>query len=192
MNGHSYIEVDIMAKNKKDDILEAAYDLFLQYGYDNASVKMIAEQAGVAQGLLYNFYKSKELLFGDVLRMAYDRFRSKMIAVALNNKDIPPEEYLAIYADTIKENRKEARFLLSTSLMPKFRYRSEVILKEYSDGMIEMMKPLFPDVDDESLYNIGSLLLAISDSYIIDGDRERAIRTGVFAVNLFIESLNNS
>jgi len=175
-----------LAKNKKSDIVQAAYDLFLENGYDNTSVMMIANRAGVAKGLLYNFFESKELLFSDVIRMANDSFRSKMVAVALEYQDAAPEEYLERYADVILENHDEARFLLASSLIPKLRSITEPLLKEYSDGMIEMMKPLFPGLGDELLYDIGSLLLAISDSFIIDGDRERAVRAGLFAIKLLL------
>lgn len=174
-----------MAKNKKCEIVQAAYELFLENGYDNSSVKMIAERAGVAQGLMYNFFESKEILFDEVLSMAHDMFRVKMMAIAEEHKDSPPEEYIERYADAILENREEAIFLLSSSLTPRLRERAKPILKAYSDGMIGMMEPLFPGLPDELLYDIGSLLLAVSDSFIVDGDRERAVRAGLFVIEIF-------
>jgi len=180
-----------MAKNRKDDIVQAAYELFLEHGYDNSSIKMIAEHADVSQGLIYNFFESKEVLFDAVLSMAQDSFQSKMIAVAQDYAIAPPEEYIERYADVILENREEASFILSSALMPKLRHRAEPLLKEYSDGVMQTIAPLFPGVQDVPLYNIGSLLLAISDSLLIDGDKERAVRTGVFAVKMFMHYLND-
>ena len=181
-----------MAKNKKYDIVQAAYELFLEHGYDNSSIKMIAERAGVSQGLIYNFFESKELLFDAALSMAQDSFQSKMIAVAQEYSYAPPEEYIERYAVVILENREEANFILSSALMPKLRHRAEPLLKEYSSGVMQTIAPLFPEVSDELLYNIGSLLLALSDSLLIDGDKERAVRTGVFAVKMFKHYLNDS
>jgi len=174
--------------NKKSDIVNAAYELFLENGYDNSSMKMIAARAGVAQGHIYNFFDSKELLFDEVLRVANDSFRSKMIAVAHEYHDAPPEVYIEKYADAILEHRQEACFILASSLTPKLHDRTQPLLKEYSDGMIEMMKPLFPNLPDEQLYGIGSLLLAVSDSFLIDSDRERAVKTGIFAITLLSKS----
>ena len=181
-----------MAKNKKDDIVQAAYDLFIKHGYDNSSVKLIAEKAGVSQGLIYNFFESKEMLFDAALSMAQNSFQSKMIAVAKKYANAPPVEYIERYADVILENREEANFILSSALVPKLRPRVEPLLKEYSNGVMLTIAPLFPGVPDELLYNIGSLLLAISDSLLIDGDKERAVRTGVFAVEMFLRYLNFS
>jgi hypothetical protein len=62
-------------------------------------------------------------------------------------------------------------------------------MKEYSDGMTMMMKPLFPDCPDDLRYDIGSLLLGISDVFLIYGDKERALRTGIFAMRLFLHYL---
>jgi AcrR family transcriptional regulator len=43
-------------------IIAAALRLFARHGYEATSVRQIAEEAGVAQGLLYNYYASKEQL----------------------------------------------------------------------------------------------------------------------------------
>jgi len=180
-----------LARNNKSKILKAAYDLFVDNGFDNTSIKMIADRAGVSKGNIYNFYDSKELLFKDVLRMANDNLQSKMIAVAIENKDMSPEVYIEKYAIALLNNREEAVFILSSALTPKLRSITEPLLKDYNDGMVFMMKPLFPDLSDVDLYNIGCLLLAISDSFLIDGDKDRAVKTGVFTVKMFLNYLDN-
>ena len=43
-------------------ILDAALALFAEHGYERTSVRMIAEAAGVAQGLLYSYFDGKQLL----------------------------------------------------------------------------------------------------------------------------------
>ena len=48
-------------------ILEAAFSVLSRQGYENTSIKDIAEQAGVAQGLVHYHYKSKQLLVLAVL-----------------------------------------------------------------------------------------------------------------------------
>ena len=181
-----------MGKNNKSIIVRAAYDSFVENGYDNSSIKMIAERAAVSKGNIYNFFDSKELLFDDVLRMVQDNFKAKMIAVANEYKDASVEECINGFADAMLENREEAVFMISSALMPKLRGRTGPLLKEYSDGMIEVMNPLFPGLPEEVLYDIGNLLLAVTDSLLIDGDRERAVRSGVFAVKLLLGSLDDT
>src|SRR6201997_3186983 len=51
----------------RDRILEAAFTVLSRQGYENTSIKEIAEEAGVAQGLVHYYFKSKQLLVVDVL-----------------------------------------------------------------------------------------------------------------------------
>jgi AcrR family transcriptional regulator len=48
-------------------ILEAAFTVLSRQGYENSSIKDIAEEAGVAQGLIHYHYKSKQMLVLAVL-----------------------------------------------------------------------------------------------------------------------------
>lgn len=53
--------------NQKDHIKATALSLFATHGYGLTSIAQIARTAGVAQGLMYNFYASKEALLQDIL-----------------------------------------------------------------------------------------------------------------------------
>jgi AcrR family transcriptional regulator len=56
-----------MSTDTRDKILQAAFTLLSRQGYENASIKEIAEEAGVAQGLVHYYFKSKQLLVLAVL-----------------------------------------------------------------------------------------------------------------------------
>ena len=47
----------------RNDILEAASRMFVERGYHGASMRLIAEEAGVALGGIYNHFNSKEEIF---------------------------------------------------------------------------------------------------------------------------------
>lgn len=49
-------------------LLAAAHATFVRLGYDRATIRDIAQEAGVAQGLLYNYFHSKEDLLREVFR----------------------------------------------------------------------------------------------------------------------------
>ena len=51
-----------MREESRDRILAAALELFAHHGFAATSVRMIAERAGVAQGLLYNYFEGKDAL----------------------------------------------------------------------------------------------------------------------------------
>ena len=47
-------------------LLAAARTTFVRLGYDRATIRDIAREAGVAQGLLYNYFPSKDDLLREV------------------------------------------------------------------------------------------------------------------------------
>ena len=51
----------------REKILQAAFTVLSRQGYENTSIRDIAEEAGVAQGLIHYYYKSKQLLVLAVL-----------------------------------------------------------------------------------------------------------------------------
>jgi AcrR family transcriptional regulator len=65
-----------MRKNKKGDIIAATVQLVAQKGVTGASIRRIAEVAGVTEGALYRHFSSKE----DLCQQAYCHIVSDMIA----------------------------------------------------------------------------------------------------------------
>lgn len=49
------------------EIIEAAHNLFLEYGYHGTSMRQIATNASIALGGIYNHFESKEEIFAAVL-----------------------------------------------------------------------------------------------------------------------------
>ncbi|MER3413525.1 MAG: hypothetical protein C4340_03005 [Armatimonadota bacterium] len=59
-------------EERRDEILAGALAVFSEKGFDGASVKEIARRAGVAPGLLYHYFQSKEdILFATIERYAF-------------------------------------------------------------------------------------------------------------------------
>ena len=56
-----------MTIDTREKILHAAFTVLSRQGYENASIKEIAEEAGVAQGLVHYYFKSKQQLMLAVL-----------------------------------------------------------------------------------------------------------------------------
>ena len=61
-------------------ILDAAHDLFRQQGFDSATMRDIAQQAGVATGAAYYYYPSKEAIVMDYYQRANAAMQPKMEA----------------------------------------------------------------------------------------------------------------
>ena len=58
-----------MAKSKKrDDILKSALKLIVQHDLEHTSMDMIAKDARVGMGTIYNYFPSKEVLINELYR----------------------------------------------------------------------------------------------------------------------------
>ncbi|AEX86456.1 transcriptional regulator [Marinitoga piezophila KA3] len=57
-----------------EKILKAAYLVFSENGYENASLNKIKETAGVSKGAIYHYFKSKDELFYHVIKSYFEEF----------------------------------------------------------------------------------------------------------------------
>jgi AcrR family transcriptional regulator len=64
--------------NLRLQIMSAAYRLLADKGYDAATMKEIAQEAGVAPGLIHYYFQSKDQLLLEVLKAAADRYVRQM------------------------------------------------------------------------------------------------------------------
>jgi AcrR family transcriptional regulator len=55
---------------RRQEILRTARQVFARRGYENATLDEIAEKAEFAKGTLYNYFDSKEVLFGEIIESA--------------------------------------------------------------------------------------------------------------------------
>jgi AcrR family transcriptional regulator len=56
------------SRNRRDEILSVAFDLFATHGYRGASLAAVAERAGLTQQGLLHYFPNKEALLVEVLR----------------------------------------------------------------------------------------------------------------------------
>lgn len=61
-----------LRKDRRQAILDAALTVFANSGYHSASVSMIAKEAGVSKGLLYNYFESKEAVLLTLVSDLFD------------------------------------------------------------------------------------------------------------------------
>ena len=63
--------VQVLKDHVKQQISDAAERLFARVGYQKATMGMIAEEAGVATGTIYKYYKNKQVLFESIITEAF-------------------------------------------------------------------------------------------------------------------------
>jgi len=73
---------DLRREDRRDAILEVAYECFVADGYGATSMSTIAARLGGSKGTLYNYFRSKEELFDAFVRRSCGRLRSEIDSVS--------------------------------------------------------------------------------------------------------------
>lgn len=99
---------------RREQILSAALLLFATKGLAATTVTDIAAAAGMSQGLMYHYYESKEEIFTELIRGAFERLN--FACRALVQMPQPPHEKIRMAIDAllqgISENVNHARYHL--------------------------------------------------------------------------------
>jgi AcrR family transcriptional regulator len=66
--------MQILKEEVRQKLFERATDEFMEKGFENASLRQIARDAGTTIGNVYNYFKSKEELFYAVTAPVYESF----------------------------------------------------------------------------------------------------------------------
>jgi AcrR family transcriptional regulator len=98
-------DADEACTRRREEILDAATELFAEHGFSDADTQALAERLGVGKGTLYRHFPSKKDLFlaavDRVMRRCRDRMDEVTAAVAdpLDRIEAGVRTYLAFYAE---------------------------------------------------------------------------------------------
>ena len=71
----------VLTGGKRDEIIDTATRLFFTNGYEATSVRMIMDEVGGEIGMFYHYFKSKDMLFDQVVERFFQNYREKFEAV---------------------------------------------------------------------------------------------------------------
>jgi len=111
------LEVEIMSPKESrqkriEDITNAAMEIFLEKGYENATMDNIAKKAGMSKGGLYHYFKSKDT----VLIFVNQKISENIEKIMYNALKMPSVKegimfYIENYLKYWLEHPKETSFL---------------------------------------------------------------------------------
>jgi TetR/AcrR family transcriptional regulator, fatty acid metabolism regulator protein len=86
--------------NKEQRILEAAVTVFAQDGYHRSKISVIAEEAGVAIGSVYVYFKNKEAILQRIFADLWTHFSTEL-EIRYHRKDLNSIEKLDAMIDLV-------------------------------------------------------------------------------------------
>ena len=86
-----------MPRNKREELVETALDLFMREGFHATGIDRILAEAGVAKMTLYHHFRSKDELILAALRLRDERFRNEFMRRVEKSGDDPALRLHAIF-----------------------------------------------------------------------------------------------
>lgn len=140
---------------KKDEvrlkILEAATDEFLKRGYENASMRMIAQKAHTTQGNIYHYFQNKEILLEEILLPTIENIECMM------SKHIEDEKANPLTKEQALEEMKEIENDFDRSKLGCFFDKKVIILlKLESSHLLERKEKILQSLTEhlQEYFNI--------------------------------------
>ncbi len=129
---------DLQAENRRNQLLDLALALFAERGVENVSIKDLASEAQVAQGLIYYYFESKDAL----LQAVFQRHNPFPQVQAIIEKifGMPVQEGLLQFAHDLArlmpEKRNIYRILLRELISPRTNLWTQAISSQAETVML--------------------------------------------------------
>ncbi len=128
-----------LREERKKQIRSAALRLFATKGLFATKIKDIAEEVGMAQGLIYHYYKSKEDIYAELIKDALDKLNEAVFG--LKKMPLPPHVKIRTALEELLhviENRED--FIQTCRLIAQASNSTEI--PENAKKFIEEMRDI--------------------------------------------------
>lgn len=159
------------ALKSKENIKKAALEAFLKYGYNGASMRMIANEAGISVGGLYLYFKNKEELCLFLIKEKMDDF-SENVRKVLNDIKDPVEAVLRYIQMSIDYAKKHKEFIITHSKEHGFTFGSD-IKKEFFEKQKILIRNIIQQGIDKGLFKpldaleVTKVIMGVIRGYIL-------------------------
>ncbi len=143
----------------KEDILEAAHLVFMQYGIEKTTLDDIAKECGFKQQALYYYFKNKDDLIEQLMYHIIDDIKKETFG-ELNNIDDPVDKIRRYMINQLYSYKKHKRFidtLRKTDIPLKYLGIAEQIKQDLFHSTYEQLKEIINEGIEKKFFNIESI-----------------------------------
>jgi AcrR family transcriptional regulator len=160
-------QFEVIRQDARHKILEAAFELFSRKGFHATSVSMIAEQAGISKGLMYNYFGGKDDLLKAIVLEFFEQGGELVEEVLASDRSAwqKLEALVRMSFNLVVERPEQCRLLFGLSMQEAIWGGIRSVLQQKMRAYLEILTPLLEalQVDDppkEMIY-----LVSILDGY---------------------------
>jgi AcrR family transcriptional regulator len=159
----------------REKLLKSALRLFARHGYATTSVRMLADDAGISQGLLYNYFTGKEAL----LRAIFERSMQEVGESFARTADAPNaleglETLVRSAMELVRKNEDFWRLSYQLRMQPEVLAGLGGDVRTGSEGIVSRIGRLLHNAGSERPMAEARALFAAIDGaaqhYVLDPD----------------------
>lgn len=157
--------------NKDSAILEAAVKVFAEKGFHNAKIHTIAEQAGVATGSVYVYFKNKEAILLTIFESLWEKLYFQLKNIVCRNDISALDKFdslIDLLFDSFIENPSLA--IVFVNEQNQLQQRMPGKFFHYYDGFMDLGEGIVSEGIKNSLFN-PNIDVKIIRSFIFGGLR---------------------
>ncbi|AND40490.1 MULTISPECIES: TetR/AcrR family transcriptional regulator [Cytobacillus] len=140
------------AEERRNEILDAADELFGQKGFDGTSTNDILEKVGIARGTLYYHFKSKE----DIMDSLVDRYSVRLLGSAQEiaaDESIPVVERIIRVVISINLSGGSSQEIMEHIHKPQNALMHKKIEKVIINGVTPILTGIIQEGIEQGLFN---------------------------------------
>lgn len=130
--------------DRRQQIKQAALSIFARRGYAGTKTNMIASDAGISEGLIYRYFKSKEELYSELVQELMEEAIKELEHIDLL-PGTPLDQVMILTKGMLEERNKDAFMLiLRAKKEEQIPEIAKQILEQHSDNLlIDRLVPIF-------------------------------------------------
>ncbi|OZI10987.1 TetR family transcriptional regulator [Bacillaceae bacterium SAS-127] len=140
------------AEERRNEILDAADELFAQKGFDGTSTNDILEKVGIARGTLYHHFKSKE----DIMDALIERYSIRLLETAqaiAADKNIPVVDRIIRVVMSLNISGGGSQEIMEHIHRPQNALMHQKIQKVIINGVPPIMTKIICEGIEQGLFN---------------------------------------
>ena len=131
-------------ERRKQELLQIAYRMFLQKGYEETSVDEIISQAGIAKGTYYYYFETKEQMLEEVIGMMIEQ--EMQAAEQILQTDLPVPQKIVGIITSLRPATAES------PIEEALKQPENIIMHgKIQKKLIESVTPLLSEVVEEGI-----------------------------------------
>ncbi len=134
-------------KNKKEQILDMAFSLFIEKGYDNTSISDILSKLEIARGTLYYHFESKEAIMDAIIERSAKSIVEEAQSIVLKKELSAYEKIFALFSGTSMKRMSGGDLIIDYLNQPQ----NALFHEKSNRSVIQKITPILGDIIKEGV-----------------------------------------